>query len=78
MLYIILVTPPLVNGLASTLAFGPVVERRKLVFLVTLTHFPRHNFLDFDHVAAWTHIVVVVEGNHTMYHFRVDSKLYQS
>jgi hypothetical protein len=57
------------------LTLGTVIEHGIPMFLMTLTHFPGHNLLDFDNVASRTHIVVVVEGNHTIDHFRVDKKL---
>jgi hypothetical protein len=61
----ILASPTLL-GRTSTLTLGTIIEHGKLVFLMSLTHLPRHNFLDFDYVvvASRTHIVVVVEGNH--------------
>ncbi len=74
-LHIILLTPTPVNIAASTLAFGPVIEGSVGPILpVTRADFPRLLDLDFDNVLAWTHIVVVVERNHTIDHFRVDKK----
>jgi len=60
------------------LTLGPVVHSGIPMFLVTRGSFPRLLDLDFDLVvlAAWSNIVVVVERNHTIVHFRVSRKPY--
>lgn len=74
-LHIVLFTPLVVNSLTSTLTLGATIEHGIPMFLVTLTHLPRHNGLHLDDVPARASIVVVVEGDHTIVHFRVDKKL---
>jgi hypothetical protein len=74
-------------GRTSTLTLGTIIEHGIPMLLMSLTHLPRHNFLDFDNivVASRTHIVVVVERNHdyiffvlaenrTIVRFRVSKK----
>lgn len=74
-LYIILLTPTPVNVATSTFAFWSIIEGSVGPILpVTRTDLPRLLDLDLDYILAWTHIVVVVERNHTIDHFRVDKK----
>ena len=75
----ILASPTLL-GRTSTLTLGAIIEHGIPMLLMSLTHLPRHNFLDFNNVvvASWTHIVVVVERDHTIVHFRVSKKPYLS
>ena len=78
-LHIILLTPSSVNISAGTLSLGTMIHKRIAVFPVTRRHFPRLLDLDLDLAVlpARTHIVVVLERNHTIVHFRVSRKLYQ-
>jgi hypothetical protein len=76
-LHIILVTPSLVNIVSGTLTLGAIVHKRIAMLLVTRRGFPRLLDLEFDFVAvlaARANIVVVVERNHTIVHFRVSKK----
>ena len=47
------------------------------MLLVSRRNLPLWSYLDFDMVASWSGIVVVVERNHAIVHFRVGKKLCQ-
>jgi len=51
----------------STLTLGAIVHERIAVFPVARSHLPLGLDLDFELavLAAWSHIVVVGEGNHS-------------
>jgi hypothetical protein len=78
-LHIILSTPTSVNIFSGTLTLGTIVHERIAVFPVTRSHLPRLLDLDLDFAVlpARPHIVVVLERNHTIVHFRVNRKPYQ-
>ena len=76
-LYIILVTPTFVNGLPSTFTLWPIIEYGfRTILPVTRSHLPYGFGVDFDFVvvASGTHIVVVLERIHAIYHCRADKK----
>jgi hypothetical protein len=60
------------------LTLGPIVHNRIPLLPVTRRQFPPLLGFDFDTVvlAARPHIVVVVEGNHTIVRFREGKKSY--
>ena len=77
-LHIILISPSPVNSVACASSLGPAVHSGVSVFPVTRSHFPRFLDLEFDNLAIAANIVVVVERNHTINHFREDRKPYPS
>jgi hypothetical protein len=79
-LHIILPSPTPVNIFSGTLTLGTIVHERISVFPVTRSHLPLGLDLDFDLTVlpARPHIVVVLERNHTIVHFRVSRKPYPS
>ena len=78
-LYIILSSPTPVNSLAGTQPLWTIIHNGISVFFVTSSHLPRLFNLEFNIVAvlaAWSRIVVVVEGNHAIVRFRAGKKPY--
>jgi hypothetical protein len=58
-------------------SLGAIVHNGIPMLLVTRGHFPLLPDLELDMVALGSHIVVVVERNHAIVHFRVGKKLCQ-
>jgi hypothetical protein len=71
-----LASPTIFSG-SGSLTLGAIVHNGMPVFLVTRRNLPLRSHFELDMVAAWSHIVVVVERNHAIVHFRVGKKLCQ-